>query len=315
MKKVVLFKLETPYREPMVIRGFEFGDGNTEHSCAVVGSMRGNEVQQDFICANLVKTLTRMEEQSLVAQGKSILVVPCANPFSMNISKRFWPMDSTDINRMFPGNAEGETTERVAAGIFNVVTHYKFGIQLASFFMPGDFEPHVRVTRVGPISQESLAMADAFGLPYVVASNPTAFDSTMLNYNWQSAGTHAFSLYSRVTNTIDVPSAQLVERAMLRFLGVRGIITQGAAGIPRPIHLEESKLVNVRTNKAGGFFLRRVGPGDTVKKGDVLAEVIDTLDAHSRETLRSPIDGVVFFSRVASLIEQNIICFRIAPRG
>lgn len=315
MRKVVLFKLETPYREPMVIHGFEFGEQGSEYSCAVVGSMRGNEVQQDFICAGLVGLMSRIEEQGLLATGKSVLVVPCVNPFSMNISKRFWPMDSTDINRMFPGNSKGETTERVAAGVFDVVSHYRFGIQLASFFMPGDFMPHVRVTRAGSISQESLSMADAFGLPYVIANDPNAFDTTMLNYNWQLSGTHAFSLYSRVTSTIDVPSARLVERSIVRFLGMRGILTQGASGIAKPTHLDESELVNVRTNKAGGFFLRKVSPGDRVKKGQVLAEIADTLDGHVRETLQSPIDGVVFFSRVASLVEQDIICFRIAPKG
>lgn len=313
MRKVTLYKLETIYREPMVIQGYEFGDANGEHSCAIVGSMRGNEVQQTYICANLVQVLARVEERGIIAPHKSILVVPCANPFSMNVSKRFWPTDSTDINRMFPGNSSGETTERVAAGLFNVVSHYAYGMQLASFFMPGDFMPHVRVTRAGGISQDSLAMADAFGLPYVIANDPDAFDTTMLNYNWQLAGTRAFSLYSRVTDTIDPTSAQLVERSVLRFLGMRGILTRGASGIAKPTHLDESQLVNVRTNKAGGFFLRKVAPGDRVEKGQVLAEVTDTLDCHVRETLRSPADGVVFFSRVASLVEQDIICFRIAP--
>lgn len=314
MRKVALFRLETPYREPMVIHGFVFGQAKAEPSCAIVGSTRGNEVQQEFVCANLVRLLSRAEEQGLVAEGRSVLVVPCVNPFSMNISKRFWPMDSTDINRMFPGDAQGETTERVAAGLFDVVRHYRFGIQLASFFLPGDFEPHVRVTRTGTISEESLSLADQFGLPYVVANDPEAFDTTTLNYNWQLAGTHAFSLYSRVTDTIDPRSAQLVERSVLRFLGARGILGRTAApGTPHPAHLEEDELVNVRTERAGGFFLRRVAPGDQVKQGQVLAEVVDTLDAHVRETLRSPIDGTVFFSRTASLVQQSIICFRIAP--
>lgn len=313
MRKATLFKLETIYREPMAIQGYVFGDLGAERSCAIVGSLRGNEIQQDYICANLVQVLKQVEERGIIAPGKSILVVPCANPFSMNVSKRFWPTDSTDINRMFPGNSKGETTERVAAGLFDVVSHYSYGMQLASFFMPGDFMPHVRVTRAGRISNESLAMADAFGLPYVIANDPNAFDTTMLNYNWQRAGAHAFSLYSRVTDTIDPVSAQLVERAVLRFLGMRGILKQGASGIARPTHLEESQLVNVRTEKAGGFFLRKVAPGDHVEKGQVLAEVTDTLDCHVRETLRSPLDGVVFFSRVASVVEQDIICFRIAP--
>lgn len=39
----------------------------------------------------------------------------------MNIKKRFWPTDNTDINRMFPGYDLGETTQRIAAGVFEVI--------------------------------------------------------------------------------------------------------------------------------------------------------------------------------------------------
>ena len=41
------------------------------------------------------------------------------------IKKRFWSIDNTDINRMFPGYDKGETTQRIAAGIFEKIKDYK----------------------------------------------------------------------------------------------------------------------------------------------------------------------------------------------
>ena len=35
----------------------------------------------------------------------------------MNVGKRFFPVDNTDINRMFPGYDKGETTQRLADGV------------------------------------------------------------------------------------------------------------------------------------------------------------------------------------------------------
>ena len=58
--------------------------------------------------------------------------------FTMNIKKRFWTIDNTDINRMFPGYDRGETTQRIAAGIFDKINDYKYGIQFASFYTPGN---------------------------------------------------------------------------------------------------------------------------------------------------------------------------------
>ena len=70
---------------------------------AAAGSMRGNEYQQLYICSQLVKRLGEMEEQGRLTPGKQIMVIPCVNPYSMNVQKRFWSIDNTDINRMFPG--------------------------------------------------------------------------------------------------------------------------------------------------------------------------------------------------------------------
>ena len=67
----------------------------------------------------------------------------------MNIQKRFWPTDNTDINRMFPGYDLGETTQRIADGVFREISKYQFGIQFTSFYMPGNFVPHIRLMDEG----------------------------------------------------------------------------------------------------------------------------------------------------------------------
>lgn len=313
MRALALHRLETPYREPMIMRGYEFGDRNGTRAAAIVGSTRGNEVQQDYICARLVSRLAALEEEGGIAPRTRVLVVPCVNPFSMNIDSRFWPLDKTDINRSFPGDAHGETTERLAAGLFSTVRSYALGIQLCSFYMPGDFEPHVRVTRAGAISDESLLLADDFGLPYVVAKRPGPFDTKMLNYNWQVCGTHAFSLYSQATDVIDEASAQVVEDGILRFLEARNVLRAGVGPGVRPMHLDEARLVDVRTTQAGGFLVGKVRAGARVRRGEPLAEVLDTYDTHVRERLVSPVDGTVFFCRVNPLVQQDIICFRVVP--
>ncbi|MBR3318465.1 MAG: succinylglutamate desuccinylase/aspartoacylase family protein, partial [Atopobiaceae bacterium] len=224
MKRGYVYRLEVPHREPMSIRGYVFGDEQRERSCAIVGATRGNEAQQAYICAKLVARLTQLELAGALDPNKSILVVPCVNPYSMNIRSRFWPANGTDINRMFPGDEHGRTTERIAAGMMRVLRTYAMGIQLCSFHQPGDFLPHVRVTHQGSLSDESLQLAVDFGLPYVMHRKPTHIDTTTLNYAWQAEGTHAFSLYSRATDRLDERSAREVEDATLRFLAARGIL-------------------------------------------------------------------------------------------
>ena len=313
MRTLSLFKLDTLYREQMVIRGYEFGDHGGKRACAIVGSTRGNEVQQEFICAQLVRRFGELEAAGKIVPRKRVLVVPCVNPFSMNIGSRFWPIDKTDVNRKFPGDPRGETTERIAAGLFDAVKHYALGIQLCSFYMPGDFEPNVRITRVGAVTDDSLEMADDFGLPYVVEKRPGPFDTTMLNYNWQVWDTNAFSLYSRATDQIDLESAKVVEDAILRFLAVNRVLDIPVEPAGEVEHIDENDLVDVRTTKAAGFLMHKVQVSSHVAEGQVLAEVLDAFDAHVREQLVAPVSGLVFFERVEPMVLQDTICYRIVP--
>ena len=180
MKEKLLFELNSVYRDNMRIKGYSFGEG--EESACIVGATRGNEVQQLYICSRLINIFKQLEHQGKIKYGKSVMVIPTVNSHSMNIGKRFWSTDNTDINRMFPGYSLGETTQRIAAGVFENISSYKFGIQFTSFYMQGDYIPHVRVMQTG---FEDIELAKDFGLPYVYRRNARPYDTTTLNYNWQ----------------------------------------------------------------------------------------------------------------------------------
>ena len=313
MRRLTLARLEVPFREPVRIEGFEFGEREGAPTCAIVGQMRGDEAQQAYSCACIVERLSRMEGRSQIRKGVRVLVIPCANPFLLNIGSRLWPTDGADVNRRFPGDAEGDISGRIAAAIFAAVRGSRFGIQLASFNQRGDFCPHVRITRAGEISDESLTLARAFGLPFVTAHEPTPFDEGTLNVCWQRQGTHAFSLYGRTTERIDRTGAQHLTSAIMRFLGHVGLVGRRSDASDRSVSIDESGLMDVRANESAGYLESRVGPGDQVRQGQELGVVRDAFDTHVRERLVSPRAGRVFFCRTQPLVWQRLVVYRIAP--
>ena len=197
MYKEELYTLEGIYRDTFKINGYRFGHG--DNSACIVGSLRGNEYQQTYICSQLIKELRKLEEHGQIAGNKSILVIPCLNQYAMNIDRRFWPLDDSDINRKFPGHIAGDTTQQIAANIMNIIKGYSYGIQLTSFYMPGKFVPHVRMMETG---FQNPSLANLFGLPFVVIRKPKPMDTTTLNYNWQMSGTSAFSIYTNCSDYI-----------------------------------------------------------------------------------------------------------------
>ena len=132
MRKEILYSLRSPYREQLDIVGYKFGSGRK--CAAIVGALRGNEIQQMYVCSRMIAELKALEEKGCITDGLEIMVVPCVNFYSMNIGKRFWAMDNTDINRMFPGYWQGETTQRIADGVFAKIQRYDYAIHLASCY-------------------------------------------------------------------------------------------------------------------------------------------------------------------------------------
>lgn len=298
--------MASPYRDDFRVTGLRFGNG--EDTVAIVGTMRGDEIQQQYICSQVVARLTELEWQGRIADGKSILVIPSCNPFSMNVSRRFWTMDNTDINRMFPGYDKGETTQRIAAEVFKRLQNFTFGLQLASFYVPGDFVPHVRMLRTG---YEDVDTARLFGLPFVTVRTPLPFDTTLLNYNWQIWETKAFSLYGGPTSSInDEASVQSIE-ATMRFLANVGAVTdeQMAPGYTSVL-VKEENLVNVKAHRAGILY-RLQTAGARVAQGQLLARIIDPYMGTTKEEVRSPKAGTVFFSYNKALTLENGILYRI----
>lgn len=308
MERKILFEIKGLYRDDFRVTGFVFGEG--EPALCVVGSMRGNENQQLFACSQLVKRLQDLEEKGKLVPGKQILVIPCANPYSMNIKKRFWSIDNTDINRMFPGYSEGETTQRIAAGIFEAVKDYPYGIQFASFYMPGAFVPHVRMMKTG---YENVKLAQQFGLPYVVLHDPRPFDTTTLNYNWQIWETNAFSIYTTNTIRLDKESANRAVEAILNFMSKQGMIKyRGYDGYISQV-IESEDFVSVRADNAG-FFETYVKPGDEVVQGQILARIWDTYLGTMRSALYAPVAGTVAFVRDEPMTYEDTAVLKLIKK-
>ena len=287
MKETIIYSFKGLYRDDFRVRGYEFGNG--EKSVCILGSLRGNEYQQIYVCSRLITKLKKLEQNGNITEGKSIMVIPCGNPYSVNIKKRFWSIDNTDINRMFPGYDKGETTQRIAAGIFDKINDYKYGVQFASFYMPGYFVPQVRMMKTG---NENVDMAKKFGLPYVVLHSPRPFDTATLNYNWQIWETNAFSIYTSSTEKIDKASADQGVNAVLSFLAKEGLIEC------------------VRANNAG-FLESLVKAGEHVIKGQVMAYVTDPYTSDILQTVTASEDAIVAFEYDSPIAYKNTALFKL----
>ncbi|MDY2848392.1 MAG: M14 family metallopeptidase [Oscillospiraceae bacterium] len=308
MRKCTLYSIKSPYREDMDVLGYRFGSG--EKSMCIVGALRGNEIQQMYVCSQIIKKLRRLEADGKIAAGHEIMVIPCVNYYSMNIGKRFWTMDNTDINRMFPGYNLGETTQRIADGLFEQIQGYKFGIQFASFYQQGDFLSHVKLMHTGFTDPEK--MKD-FGLPYAFIRDPRPYDTTTLNYNWQIWETNAFSYFLNSTDDIDEKYAEDAVDNVMRFMVRQGIIKGRDSGGYLTELINEKEVIQIHST-AAGIYRPKVNAGERFSKGDLLCEILDPMEGEVISRVKAPCDGIVFFRYSRPLEFENSVLFKLIPR-
>ena len=305
MKKDGLFTVPSYFREDMDIMAYRFGKG--EKTCAVVGALRGNEIQQLYVCARLIASLRELEKDGGIIPGKSVMIIPTAVGASMNVESRLWAPENMDINRCFPGDATRSTTERIAGALFERLRLYRYGVQLTSFYQPGSFIPHVRMMDTG---RQNPDLGCEFGLPYVYVRPPRSADRTTLNYCWQLAGTQAYSLYAGKTQEIDEAAAEQTLRAIIRFLNGRGIIRSEVSHGVKSAVITNDNITTVSATSAG--LLRRVKfAGAHVRRGEQLAFILNPRDGAVLEMLKTPVTGTLFFVQDGPFIAEHSPVFQV----
>lgn len=308
MKKIEVGRIKSPYRDDMVIYGYEFGKG--QEAACIVGSMRGTEIQQTYICSQLVKRLNEMERNGNISANKKILVIPTVNPYALNTNRKFWGVEDEDINRAFPGREKGKTNERIAKMLMEYVKDYTFGIQFASFYIDGEFIPHVRMMETG---YQNTSLANLFGLPFVVVRKPQPIDTTTLNYNWQNDMTAAFSVYSGYNEIINEERATQCVSAVLRFMTRMGILRYDCLSGYISHVINEDSLTDVCAS-SGGILKCLKEIGNEVKYGEEVAEIIDIFTGEIKEKICAPTDGIIFFRQNESLVNESDVIYRIVRR-
>lgn len=306
MRRFDIVTLESPNRAPLRVEGFLFGEESEGPSVAIVGAMSGEHLNQLHVASGLVEYLRIKEEEGKIS-GK-ILVIPAINAYALNMGEKFWPLDKTDLNMMFPGYDQGETTQRIAARLFEALRGYEYGIILEGRRDQGMCLPYVKLIQSG---FEDLESVKDLGINFIHYRSHDPIETVMLQYNWQLWETKAFSIVFGKNGAIDTDVSKDVQNAIIRFLSKREILNfQVFQGYQSNV-INPDNITILKASRAG-IFIPSVECGTHVQSGDVVGRIMDALSGEKLEKITSPCDGIVTCKYSHPLIFQNSIAFRIA---
>ena len=228
----------------------------------------------------------------------TVIMVHVANmPSYLARTIYYSPADGKNLNRVFPGKADGTLSERIAEVITREV------IERATHVVDlhcGDGNESLRpytywITTGGPaVADAGKQMALAFGLDHIVVDRERPSDpqaSVYLSNTAITRGKPALTIESGGLARTDEESVAAIERGIAGLLKHLGMRADGPAPVAQPIWIERSEVLR---SSGTGIFYPAVERGHTVAQGTLIGRVTDF---HGRvlEEVRAPFPGEVLY--------------------
>ena len=310
MEKIEVLRIESLSRAPLVIEGYLFkGTSKKAPKVAIVGAMEGESILPLYCASTMVDFFKNKIDKKNIKGD--VLIIPSINHYALNIGKRFWPLDNTDINMMFPGYELGETTQRIAKRVFDAISGYDYGIILERRPDPATCLPYIKLYKSG---YEDLESAKKFGFKMIHHRTMKSIDTVTLQYNWQLWGTKAVSIMCPGSTQVDKKVASQINQAMIRFMDKKKIVNYHIFNGYESTVIDRSSIEVVKSPRSGIFISKEL-PGNYVLKDQVIGEIVHSLEGEVIHQFLAPCNGMITCFYSNSLIYEHAVAFRIAKIG
>lgn len=228
----------------------------------VSAAVHGDEV----IGVEIVRRLLRAP--SLGTLRGTLLAVPIVNTFGFMNHSRYLP-DRRDLNRSFPGSAQGSLAARLAHLFMQeIVLRADAGIDLHSAAIHRINLPQIRIS---PSKPETMTLAEAFGAPLIVTSEVR---DGSLRQAAQEKGVNVLVFEAGEGLRFDELAARTGMAGILRIMHRLGMISAKGITKPRAAPILSTSSYWLRA-VAGGLLRTFKTIGDPISKGDVVGVISD----------------------------------------
>jgi len=283
------------------------GDGPT---VLLSGGNHGDEYEGP------VALFTMAEEIRADEISGRVIIVPAMNYPAFRSATRTSPIDSGNMNRVFPGNPEGTVTEKIADYFQRTLLPMAdFVVDIHSGGKSLDFVPFCAAHILDDRNQQARCVAamKAFNAPYSLML--LEIDATgMYDTAAEEAGKVFISTELGGGGTARSSSVAIAKKGITNVLKHAGVMT-GAMMMNDSIDLDMPDHRCFVTCQQAGLFEPCVELGEEVKNGQLIARVHETTRTGNKpKEYRSLMDGIFTARHFPGLIDIGDIVGVIAKK-
>ncbi len=237
----------------------------------------------------------RRELEPAKVSGTVVLVHVANLPSFLGRTVYYSPVDGKNLNRVYPGRAEGTQSERIAYVMTReVIARADFLADLHGGDGNEALRPYAYWTRVGNerVDAASREMLLAFGLDHIVVENDRPKDPAASVYTVNTAllrGKPAITTETGRLGASDEESISLALRGCWNLLRHLHMVEGAPAPPPAVVWLDRYEVLR---SPGTGMFFAAVKEGYAVSAGALLGTLTDLVGERTGE-VRAPFSGVV----------------------
>jgi predicted deacylase len=239
----------------------------------LTAGVHGDEYEGQIVLRRLLR-----EIDPLSLAGR-IILMPAVNLPAVRAGRRTSPIDGGNMNRAFPGSADGGPTAQIAYWIEAVLLpRCAAALDLHSGGRTAEYVPCGYVYEGGPRASEKRALARAFGAPLTVLVGSTA-ENRSLSAAAERAGIPMIATELAGGGTVSASGLAVADagvRAVLSYLGVVAGAADAEERRTRFIRIPDRRHFVICPRP--GIIEPVAALGDTVAAGDLAALVHDLDD-------------------------------------
>ncbi|OSQ39520.1 N(2)-acetyl-L-2,4-diaminobutanoate deacetylase DoeB [Thalassospira mesophila] len=244
----------------------------TGPTALLTGGNHGDEYEGPVSLFKLASNLAATE-----ISGR-IIILPAMNYPAFKNASRTSPIDKGNLNRSFPGRANGTVTEKIADYVLRyLVPEADFVLDMHSGGKTLDFVPFAAVHVLPDKKQEAACVAAmrAFGAPYSMMM--LELDSVgMFDTVVEEAGKTFVTTELGGGGSTGAQRVAITDRGVRNFLIHAGIVSGEIEHPDQAVMLDMPDDTCFVASENTGLFEPCVDLGEMVKAGDIIARVYDT---------------------------------------
>lgn len=302
--EVTISNIPLPIDEHYMIKKQRLSSGDSQTRLCIVSGIHGDELEGQYVCYKLQEKLGR-----LIGSWNGIVdIYPCLNPLGVDSITRKVPMFDLDMNRIFPGDAQGSMVEYVTKCIIDDIVGANLVIDIHASNIYLREIPQIRINERQ--KEKLLPMAKWLNMDYIwVHSASTVLESTFaysLNEQWTPTLVVEMGVGMRLTPSYGDRLCDGIFNAMIHL----GMMEIQKLSIKKPIISTDGQ-VHFLNASCSGLFIPLAHHENLVHKNDLIGRIVNPLNGTVESEVLSPCDGLLFTLREYPIVNEGNLLGRL----